>query len=54
VIATGQTGVPGDVENGEMISGSPAIDNRTWLKSTAIFKRLPELMRRIDALERRR
>lgn len=53
VVATGQTGVPGDVPHGQVISGSPAIDNRTWLRSTAIFKRLPELVRRIDALERR-
>lgn len=54
VIATGQTGVPGDVEDGKMISGSPAIDNRNWLKSTAVFRRLPEMLRRIETLERDR
>jgi UDP-3-O-[3-hydroxymyristoyl] glucosamine N-acyltransferase len=53
VIATGQTGIPGFVEPGKVISGSPAIDNKIWLKSTAIFKRLPELLKRIEALEKK-
>jgi UDP-3-O-[3-hydroxymyristoyl] glucosamine N-acyltransferase len=53
VIATGQTGIPGFVEPGKVISGSPAIDNKIWLKSTALFKRLPELLKRIEALEKK-
>jgi UDP-3-O-[3-hydroxymyristoyl] glucosamine N-acyltransferase len=53
VVATGQTGVVGDVEDGRMISGSPSIDNRNWLRSSTLFRRLPELLRRIEALERR-
>jgi UDP-3-O-[3-hydroxymyristoyl] glucosamine N-acyltransferase len=35
-----------------VISGYPAIENRLWLKSSAIFKRLPELLKRIEALEK--
>ncbi len=53
VIATGQTGIPGDVAAGKVISGSPAIDNRAWLKSSAVFAKLPELQRRIRELEQK-
>ena len=41
--ATAQAGIPGDVEDGKTVSGTPAIDNRQWLKASAVFKRLPEL-----------
>jgi UDP-3-O-[3-hydroxymyristoyl] glucosamine N-acyltransferase len=54
VIATAQTGIPNSVEAGKVISGYPAIDNKLWLKSSAVFKRLPELLKRIEALERGR
>jgi UDP-3-O-[3-hydroxymyristoyl] glucosamine N-acyltransferase len=51
VIATGQTGIPGDVEDGQTISGSPGFDNKMWLRSTAVFKRLPEILKRLNTLE---
>jgi UDP-3-O-[3-hydroxymyristoyl] glucosamine N-acyltransferase len=35
-----------------VISGSPAFPNREWLKSIAVFPRLPELLRRLRALEK--
>jgi len=35
-----------------MLSGSPAFDNRTWLRSTAAFQRLPEMLRRLNQLEK--
>jgi UDP-3-O-[3-hydroxymyristoyl] glucosamine N-acyltransferase len=41
------------VEAGAVISGSPAIENRAWLKSIAVFARLPELQKRVRELERR-
>ncbi|WP_345934174.1 UDP-3-O-(3-hydroxymyristoyl)glucosamine N-acyltransferase [Granulicella sp. WH15] len=46
VIATAQSGIPNDVPAGKMVSGYPAIDNRQWLRSVALFNRLPELLRR--------
>jgi UDP-3-O-[3-hydroxymyristoyl] glucosamine N-acyltransferase len=52
VVATAQTGIPNSVEAGKVVSGYPAIDNKLWLKSSAIFKRLPELLKRIEALEK--
>jgi UDP-3-O-[3-hydroxymyristoyl] glucosamine N-acyltransferase len=50
--ATAQTGIPNDVPAGAFVSGYPAIDNRAWLKSSAVFARLPELQRRLRELER--
>jgi UDP-3-O-[3-hydroxymyristoyl] glucosamine N-acyltransferase len=52
-IATAQTGIPNSVEAGSFISGYPAIDNRDWLKASAIFRKLPELRRTVADLERR-
>ena len=52
VIVTAQSGLPGDVESGAVRSGSPAVDNRLWLKVTAALNRLPELQKRVNQLER--
>ncbi len=38
---------------GAVISGYPAITNREWLKASAVFPRLPELLWRLRALEKR-
>jgi UDP-3-O-[3-hydroxymyristoyl] glucosamine N-acyltransferase len=61
VVATAQTGIPNSVDAGSFISGYPAIDNRDWLKSSAVFRKLPELrkavadlQKRLEALEKRR
>jgi UDP-3-O-[3-hydroxymyristoyl] glucosamine N-acyltransferase len=51
VIATAQTGIPSSVDAGAVVSGYPAIDNRAWLKASAVFHRLPELLRRLRDLE---
>lgn len=53
VVATAQTGIPNSVDAGQVVSGYPAIENRAWLKSSAVFKRLPELLKRIEALEKK-
>ena len=52
-IATAQTGIPNSVEPGSFISGYPAINNRDWLKSSAVFRRLPELRKTIADLQAR-
>ncbi|HTV04000.1 MAG TPA: UDP-3-O-(3-hydroxymyristoyl)glucosamine N-acyltransferase [Acidobacteriaceae bacterium] len=48
VIMTAQSGVSHDVPTGKMISGSPAFDNRQWLRATAIFSRLPEIVKQLQ------
>jgi UDP-3-O-[3-hydroxymyristoyl] glucosamine N-acyltransferase len=52
-IATAQTGIPNSVAPGSFISGYPAISNRDWLKSSAVFRRLPELRKTVNALDAR-
>ena len=49
VILTAQAGVSHDVPPGKIMSGSPAFDNRQWLKSTALFTRLPDLVKQMRA-----
>ena len=48
-----QSGVASPVENeGERLYGSPAIKYMEYLKSYAVFRRLPELKKQIEDLER--
>ena len=51
--ATAQTGIPNDIDAGAFVSGYPAIDNRDWLKASAVFRKLPELKRRVRELAAR-
>jgi UDP-3-O-[3-hydroxymyristoyl] glucosamine N-acyltransferase len=53
VILTAQSAVSHDVPAGKMISGSPGFDNRIWLRAVAIFQRLPELLKRLDRVEKK-
>src|SRR6266536_3129809 len=53
-IATAQTGIPSDVAAGTTVSGTPAIDNRQWLRAVAVFSKMPELARTIRSLSRER
>jgi UDP-3-O-[3-hydroxymyristoyl] glucosamine N-acyltransferase len=47
VIVTAQSGTHGDIPDGSMFSGYPALDNKQWLRSVAVFNRLPELARAV-------
>lgn len=52
VIVTAQSGTHGDIAPGAVISGTPGIDNRQWLRSIAVFNRLPELAQAVRAISR--
>jgi UDP-3-O-[3-hydroxymyristoyl] glucosamine N-acyltransferase len=52
-MATAQSGIPNSVEPGAYVSGSPAIPHRDWLKSSAAYRQLPALRKRVAELERR-
>jgi UDP-3-O-[3-hydroxymyristoyl] glucosamine N-acyltransferase len=52
-IATAQTGIPSDVAAGAVVSGYPAMENREWLRMVAAATRLPEILKRLRALERK-
>ena len=43
VIVSAQSGIHNDIEPGQVMSGSPAVPNRLYLKASAIYKRLPEM-----------
>ena len=46
-IVTPQTGVAGDIPPGAIVSGSPAVDHKLWLKYSAALNRLPELIKHL-------
>jgi UDP-3-O-[3-hydroxymyristoyl] glucosamine N-acyltransferase len=50
---TAQAGVIGDVAPGETVTGYPARRLKEYLKGAALALRLPELLGRVQALERR-
>ena len=51
-VATAQSGIPNDVAAGATVSGTPAIENRQWLRAVAVFNKLPELVRTLRKLDR--
>lgn len=49
-----QAGVPGDIrKENSIMTGYPAIDHVNFLKSSVLFKKLPELKAKIDELEKK-
>ena len=53
VLVTAQSGVGHDLPDDTKVSGSPAFDNRRWLRSTAVYSRLPEIDRAVRKLGKR-
>jgi UDP-3-O-[3-hydroxymyristoyl] glucosamine N-acyltransferase len=51
-VATALSGIPSDVAAGATVSGYPAIDNKQWLRSVAVFNKLPELAKAVRKLTR--
>jgi len=51
-VAVGQSGVTNSLDPGAMVAGYPAIDTREWRRASVLFRRLPELKRRLEALEK--
>lgn len=52
-IATAQAGIGHSIEPGKVVSGSPEIDNKTWLRATVVYARLPVIQKTVRELERR-
>jgi UDP-3-O-[3-hydroxymyristoyl] glucosamine N-acyltransferase len=48
VVAIAQAGLHGDIPAGSMLAGSPAFDHKQWLRATALFSRLPELVKQLQ------
>ncbi len=51
-IASAQTGIVGDVAPGAIVSGTPAIPHKLYLKVAAIYSRLPEMYKSLKELQR--
>ena len=51
VIASSKCGIHCDIEDGEIISGFPAMRNKSWLRSSSIFNKLPELAKKLRQLD---
>lgn len=53
VVLTAKSATSHDIPDGKVISGIPGFDNKDWLRSTAAFRRLGEIVRTIRGLEKR-
>jgi len=53
VMIGSQSGVAKSIPAGEVVSGTPTMPHRLWLKTRGLIARLPELNERIRALEKR-
>lgn len=53
VTATGQTGITKDIPPGTVLSGTPARPHHEELRKQVLLKKLPGLIERVDAIERK-
>ena len=53
VMVAAKSGIHADVESGTIVGGVPAVDIRQWRRYAMALPRLPELVRRMRALEDR-
>ena len=51
-VATAQSGIPNNVAAGAVVSGYPAIDNKLWLRCSAVFNRLPEIAKAVRSIRK--
>lgn len=51
-IASAKAGIHNDVEAGSIVSGTPAVPHKLFLKVSAIYSRLPEMYQTIKQLQR--
>jgi UDP-3-O-[3-hydroxymyristoyl] glucosamine N-acyltransferase len=48
-----QSGISGNLKDGSIVMGSPAIDIANHRRALVHFKNLPEIVKRLDQLEKR-
>jgi len=53
VTIVGQAGIGQSVPDGEILSGTPGIPHRLWLRVQRLFPRLPELHKKLTQVEKR-
>jgi UDP-3-O-[3-hydroxymyristoyl] glucosamine N-acyltransferase len=52
-IASAKAGIHSDVEPGTIVTGTPAIPHKLFLKAAAVYNRLPEMYQTLKQLQRR-
>lgn len=53
VMIASQSGVAKSIPSGDIVSGTPTMPHRLWLRASHLFQHLPEFNRRIRELEKR-
>lgn len=53
-IASAKTGIHSNVAPGEIVSGSPALPHKLFLKTSALIRRLPDMSKAIKQLQQRK
>jgi len=53
VIASSKCGIDWVIKDGEIVSGFPAMKNKSWLRSSSVFKKLPELAKKLRQLDKK-
>jgi UDP-3-O-[3-hydroxymyristoyl] glucosamine N-acyltransferase len=51
-VITAKSATSHNIEPGSVISGIPGFDNKEWLRSTSVFRKLGTLARRVRDLEK--
>lgn len=52
VMLGAQSGVPGSLKDGEELIGTPPMPMKAYFRSQAIFRRLPDMYRQMDAMQK--
>lgn len=52
-VLTAKSATSHDVDPGKVISGIPGFDNKDWLRSTAAYRKLGEIVQRLRGLEKK-
>ena len=53
VTVVGQSGIGKSVPDGQIVSGTPGMPHRLWLKISSIIRKLPDMKKKIRELEKR-
>lgn len=53
VMIGSQSGVPKSIPEGQVVSGTPAMPHRLWLKTSGLIPRLPDFVARLRTLEKK-
>jgi len=53
VTMAGRSGVASDQESGVVVAGFPAFAHRKWLRASAVFQKLPEMVKEIREIRKR-